>query len=77
MRRCRRQPTTPNRWTGEADCVLGPFARREVADRFLDLGAVSGASSAYVPLLFEHEGAWYVDLHPDRGGARASRGGLR
>ena len=28
------EATPPNRWTGEADCLIGPFSSKKVAEYF-------------------------------------------
>jgi hypothetical protein len=57
-------PITPNRWQGEADCLVGPFSSRDVAGYFansvVDFGLYEAFSQQVVPI----GNAWFVEVNP-------------
>ena len=55
----------PNRWQGEADCVVGPFVSRAVAERFNNNTVDFGHFDAFVERLFNRENVWYIEVSRD------------
>jgi hypothetical protein len=53
----------PNQWQGETDCFVGPFASRELAERYLGLPVDFGQLGAFLPELCYRAEAWYIEVH--------------
>lgn len=49
----------PNRWQGEADCLVGPFSSRTVADYFAN-SVVNTSDRTTTDELFAREDGWYL-----------------
>lgn len=52
----------PDRWCGECDCDVGPFAERHVAHAFVGLGAEHGSYEVFRFQLFSAPGGWYLRI---------------
>jgi hypothetical protein len=55
---------SPNRWQGEAECVVGPFKDHEVAEAFAGLTVDFGQHEAHAKQVVAGEAAWYVEVRP-------------
>jgi hypothetical protein len=55
-------PIVPNRWQGEADCVVGPFSSRTVAEYFVSAVADFGHYDAFNKRVFAKGDAYYVEV---------------
>lgn len=51
-----------NLWQGEADCVVGPFADRHVAETFANPAVDFGFFDAFSRKTVSREGFWYVEI---------------
>ncbi len=52
----------PNRWQGEADCIVGPFSGRDVAAYFADRVVDFGQYEVFTMRVFARGNAWYVEV---------------
>lgn len=52
----------PNRWQGEADCLVGPFSGREVAAYFANRLVDFGHFEVFSMRVFPRRNAWYVEV---------------
>ena len=53
------QTVVPNRWQGEADCLVGPFSSRAVADYFASC-VVNTSDRTSTNEMFAREDGWYL-----------------
>lgn len=56
------EPISPNRWSGERDCLIGPFSSREVARTFVSLSVDFDQLGEVLERIFAKGDAWYVEL---------------
>lgn len=63
----------PNRWQGEADCLVGPFSGREVAAYFANRLVDFGQFEVFTMRVFPKRNAWYVEVRARRPEARTVR----
>lgn len=49
----------PNRWQGEADCLVGPFSSRAVAEYFAN-SVVNTGDRTTTNEMFAQEDGWYL-----------------
>lgn len=54
----------PDLWMGEANCLIGPFDSRTVAERFVDHTLDLGQLEALSYRIVLDEDRWYVDTRP-------------
>lgn len=55
-------PTLPNCWQGEADCVVGPFSSKMVAEYFARSSVEYTLYDAVMDSVFANGDAWYVEV---------------
>ncbi len=55
-------PVSPNGWRGEIDRLVGPFSRRDVAERFVGATSDFGQFGDLRFRLFAQGDAWYLDV---------------
>lgn len=51
-----------NLWQGEADCVVGPFASRYIAEAFANPAVDFGFLEAFSRRTISRDGLWYVEI---------------
>jgi len=56
------EPTLPNCWHGEADCVVGPFSSKMVAEYFALSSVERKAFASATDSVFANGDAWYVEI---------------
>lgn len=56
----------PNRWQGEADCLVGPFSGREVAAYFANRLVDFGQFEVFTMRVYPKRNAWYVEVRARR-----------
>lgn len=56
------EPISPNCWSGERDCLIGPFSSREVARTFVSLQVDFDQLGEVLERIFAKGDAWYVEL---------------
>jgi hypothetical protein len=59
-----RQPILPNQWTGETDCIIGPFTGRNVAELFVNRAVDFGHYETFHQRIFEGDDAWFIEVQP-------------
>lgn len=59
-----RQPILPNQWTGETDCIVGPFSGRNVAELFVNRAVDFGHYETFRQRIFEGDDAWFIEIQP-------------
>jgi hypothetical protein len=52
----------PNRWQGEADCLVGPFSSRDVAEYFASAVVDFGQYETVSRRIFAKGDAWFVEV---------------
>ncbi len=52
--------TLPNCWQGEADCVVGPFSSKKVANYFLLATVEYSQYDLIMESVFAKADAWYI-----------------
>ncbi len=57
-------PTLPNCWHGEADCVVGPFSSKVIAEYFAKVSTDFSHCNAIMDSIFPNGDAWYVEVKP-------------
>jgi hypothetical protein len=50
----------PSEWTGQPDCLVGPFPARSVAEAFAGIDADFGGFDAYSFMVLHLDPAWYL-----------------
>lgn len=63
----------PNRWLGEADCLVGPFSGRDVAAYFANRLVDFGQYEVFSMRVFARRNAWYVEVRTRTSGRRVDR----
>ena len=58
------EPTLPNCWQGQPDCVVGPFSSRNVAEYFAHVSVDFSHCNAIMESIFACGDAWYVEVKP-------------
>ena len=56
------QPVSPNRWQGEANCIVGPFSSRTVAEYFAHPVVDFGHYEVTTKQIFVKGDSWYVEI---------------
>ncbi len=56
------RPILPNLWQGECDCVVGPFANKQVAEYFANRVVDFGQYDAFSQRVFAKRDAYYVEV---------------
>lgn len=59
----------PNRWQGEADCLVGPFSGRQVAAYFANRLVDFGQFEVFSMRVFPRRDAWFVEVRARAFGA--------
>jgi hypothetical protein len=59
-------PVLPNRWQGEADCVVGPFSGRNVAEYFANSVVDFGQFETVSGKVFAKGDSWFVEVARSR-----------
>lgn len=57
-----RAPISPNRWRGETGVLIGPFARRAVAESFAGATTDFGQLGDVRFQVVAQRGTWFVDV---------------
>lgn len=52
----------PNRWQGEANCIVGPFSSRAVAEYFANAVVDFGQYETYSRRIFAKGDSWFVEV---------------
>ncbi len=60
--RGRSQVVLPNKWQGESNCAIGPFASRALAEYFANPVTDFGHFDAFTCKLFAENNSWYVEV---------------
>ena len=56
------QPILPNLWKGEANCLVGPFSGKDVAEYFANYASEYGQYECFGYRVFPKRDAWYVEI---------------
>ncbi|UCH25838.1 MAG: hypothetical protein JSV66_18250 [Trueperaceae bacterium] len=56
------QTIIPNRWSGEHNCLVGPFSCREVAEHFANTQVDFGQYESFSERVLFIRGDWYVEI---------------
>lgn len=56
------QAVVPNRWQGEANCLVGPFSSRSVAEYFANAVVDFGHYETVSRRVFPKGDAWFVEV---------------
>ena len=56
------EPTLPNCWQGQPNCIVGPFSSKIVAEYFARSSVDYGQYDAVMDSVFAQGDAWYVDV---------------
>jgi hypothetical protein len=54
----------PNRWQGEAGCVIGPFSSQHVAKMFAMTHAAFRQLDVLMDTIFPYHDGWYIQIKP-------------
>lgn len=58
------QPTLPNCWHGEVNCIVGPFSSKNIAEYFAKASVDFSHCNAIMESIFPSGDAWYVEVKP-------------
>lgn len=58
------EPTLPNCWQGQVDCIVGPFSSKGVAEYFAKASVEFAHCNSIMESIFARGDAWYVSVKP-------------